>query len=132
MDRPIVKKGNAGDAGVASNNDRLSIHIIGRKDTKRSPKEYAIILANAFADRKFTDHPVYITVTYENRNTSGQTLASIFMDGGRYKTNEGHNVFTPEQIGKSIKAICKRYVEIYGDKHIIKKGTTLNLLPLTF
>ena len=117
---PVVKKGNAGDAAVASNDDRLAIHIIGRNDGNMSPKKYARMLANAFADRKYTDKPMYITVTYEKRNTAGETQAIIYMDGGDYKTKEGYNVFTPEQIGHAIKTISNIHVMKHGDKHVIK------------
>ena len=74
---PIVKKGNAGDAAVASNNDRLAIHIIGRNDGNMPTQKYATMLANAFADRKYTDKPMYITATYEKRDTAGETQAII-------------------------------------------------------
>jgi hypothetical protein len=128
MNRPIVKKGNNGEVLKASYGDRLAIHVIGRNDSKKSPKKYATILANAFANRKYTDNPIYITVTYEKRNKAGHTLAIIYMDGSRYKTKQGYNVFTPEQIGKAIRLITKRYVEIYGSRYVIKKGVKPNLI----
>ena len=116
----VVKKGDAGHAAVASFDDRLSIHIIGRNDGKMSPKEYATMLAGAFADRKYTDKPMYITVTYEKRDKSGETRAIIFMDGISDKTKEGYEFFTPEQIGASIKTITHIHVARHGDKHVIK------------
>jgi hypothetical protein len=96
VDRPMVKKGDAGDAAVASNDDRLAIHVTGRHGASMPTKKYATMLANAFADRKYTDKPMYITVTYSERDEEGETFATIYMDGGRYRTKEGYNVFTPE------------------------------------
>lgn len=122
---PIVKKGDAGDATFASYNDRLAIHIIGRNDGKMPPKKYATMLANAFADPKYTDKPMYITVTYEKRDTAGETQAVIYMDGGDYKTKEGYNIFTPEQIGQAIKTISNIHVVKHGDKHVIKEAVPL-------
>lgn len=118
---PVVKKGDAGDATLASYNDRLAIHIIGRNDGNMSPRKYATMLANAFADMKYTDKPMYITVTYEKRDTAGETQAIIYMDGSDYKTKEGYNVFTPEQIGQAIKTISNIHVVKHGDKHVIKR-----------
>ena len=42
---PVVKKGNAGDAAVASNDDRLAIHVTGRKDANMPTQKYATMLA---------------------------------------------------------------------------------------
>lgn len=116
----MVKKGDAGDAAVASNDDRLAIHVTGRHGASMPTKKYATMLANAFADRKYTDKPMYITVTYSERDEEGETFATIYMDGGRYRTKEGYNVFTPEQIGAAIKIISNIHVVRHGNKHVIK------------
>lgn len=121
INAPIIKKGHAGDAAIASNDDRLAIHIIGRNDGNLPPKKYATMLANAFADRKYTDKPMYITVTYEKRDTAGETQAIIYMDGGDYKNKDGYNVFTPEQIGSAIKTISNIHVVRHGERHIIEE-----------
>tara|TARA_R110000796_G_scaffold96719_1_gene203208 strand:- start:670955 stop:671512 length:558 start_codon:yes stop_codon:yes gene_type:complete len=130
INSPVIFEGDAGDATLASYSKRLSIHIIGRNEGKMSAEEYSKILANAFADRKFTDKPMYITVTYEERDEDGKTLASIYMDGLSYKTKEGYNLFTPEQIGGAgaIQAIGNIFVERHGDKNVLKDGVSPTLI----
>jgi hypothetical protein len=117
---PIVKKGDAGMAAVASNNNRLAIHVTGRNGGNMSAKDYAVALANAFADRRYTDKPMRITVTYNNRDQAGDTFATIYMDGGRYKTKEGIQAFMPEQILEAIQLICDIHVARHGNNHIIE------------
>ncbi len=130
MNAPVVKQGDAGDATLASYDDRLAIHITGRNDANMPTEKYATMLAGAFADRKYTDKPMYITVTYSERDQEGETFATIYMDGSRYKTKDGYNVFTPEQIGKAIKTISNTHVTRHGDKHVIKSNTPSTSLVL--
>ncbi|KYG79359.1 hypothetical protein AWW67_13370 [Roseivirga seohaensis] len=130
MNSPVIFEGDAGDATLASYDKKMAIHIIGRNEGKMSAEEYAKLLANAFADRKFTDKPMYITVTYEERDEDGKTLASIYMDGLSYKTKEGYNLFTPEQIGGAgaIQAIGNIFVERHGDQNVLKDGVSPTLI----
>lgn len=130
VNSPVMFEGSAGDAALASNHKKLAIHIIGRNEGKMPAEEYAKILANAFADRKFTDKPMYITVTYEQGDVPGNTVAAIFMDGVRYKTKEGYNLFTPEQIGGAgaIQTLGNIFVEKHGDKNVLKEGISPTLI----
>ncbi|MHA7099541.1 hypothetical protein [Roseivirga pacifica] len=127
---PVIFEGEPGDAILASNYKKMSIHVIGRNEGNMSAEEYAKLLANGFADRKFTDKPMYITVTYEERDEDGKTLAGIYMDGIPYETKEGYNLFTPEQIGGAgaIQALGNIFVERHGDKHVLKDGVNPTLI----
>jgi hypothetical protein len=73
---------------------------------------------------------MYITVTYEERDEDGKTLAGIYMDGIPYETKEGYNLFTPEQIGGAgaIQALGNIFVERHGDKHVLKDGVNPTLI----
>lgn len=110
---PAVYAGDVDDADDASLNKRMAIHVSGGKQGKMSAESYAKILANAFANREFTDKPMYITVTHEETGKDRGTGAVIYMDGVTYRYN-GISAFTPEQIGGAIDIIAEDFVDKHG------------------
>jgi len=114
---PIVLAGDVGDAIDASRGDKFAIHISGGELSQKSAKEYAKVLANAFADRRFTDKPMYITVTHEETSKERASLAIVYMDGVRYSYNDVAT-FTPEQVGGAIKIISNDFVDEHGN-HLV-------------
>jgi len=127
MNAPAVKAGSVIDAENASENGRLAIHIYGAKGSKMSAEQYAKTLANAFADRKYTDKPMYITVTHEENDKFPRTAAVIFMNGNDYFKN-GTGTFTPEQIGGAIQIITSDFVAKHGSALIIPENVQPNFI----
>ncbi|MEO1253535.1 MAG: hypothetical protein AAFY41_01435 [Bacteroidota bacterium] len=121
LNAPVVKPGNHNDVYEASKGKRLAIHIRGGKQGERSALETAKILANAFADRRFTDKPMYITATYEESGKDQPTGVSIFMDGVRYSKN-GVGGFLPRQVGGAIDIIAEDFVDEHGNHLVIPEG----------
>ena len=134
---PVVNKGTVGEAVVASRTGKMAIHIFVGTEGKMSGDAYAKILANAFADRKYTDKPMYIKVTHDGPQSGGEgeqkplkegpTTAMIFMDGVQYTYNNV-GVFTPEEIGGAVQIISNDFVAKHGDDLIIPENTKPMLL----
>ncbi len=132
LTNPVANKGTVGEAVAASRNGKMAIHIFVGTEGKMSGDAYAKILANAFADRKYTDKPMYIKVTHNGPQPGeegeqkplkeGPTTAMIFMDGARYSYN-GVGVFTPEEIGGAVQIIGNDFVSKHGDDLIIPENT---------
>ena len=132
LTNPIVSKGTVGEAVAASRNGKMAIHVFVGTEGKMSGEEYAKILANAFADRKYTNKPMYIKVTHNDpkegevndgsRHKDGPTIAVIFMDGAQW-SYKNVDVFTPEEIGGAVQIIGNDFVEKHGDDLVIPEST---------
>ncbi|MDW3210299.1 MAG: hypothetical protein R8N23_10555 [Reichenbachiella sp.] len=125
LNAPIVKSGRSNDASEASKAGKLAIHIYGGEKAERSAEENAKILANAFADRRFTDKPMYITATHEETGEERETLVTIYMDGVRYSKNINSkivNAFSPRQIGGAIDIIAEEFVDEHGNHLVIPEN----------
>ncbi len=123
LNAPVVKQGDFNDVYEASKGKRLAIHVYGGEKGDRSAEENAKILANAFADRRFTDKPMYITATYEESGKDQVTAVAIYMDGVRY-SKAGTSAFLPRQVGGAIDVIAEEFVDEHGNHLVIPEGVT--------
>ncbi|MEQ9230482.1 MAG: hypothetical protein RIF46_07340 [Cyclobacteriaceae bacterium] len=118
---PVVQPGSFSDAIDASSNGRLSIIVYGGTQDERSAMENAKILANAFADRRFTDKPMYITAVHKETGDDVFTTVAIYMNGVRYSKNN-MSTFTPHQVGGAIDIIAEDFVDEHGNHLVIPEG----------
>lgn len=118
---PVIVEGTESKTLRTSATNGVSIFVYGGKQAERSAKENAKILANAFADTKFTDKPIYITAVHKETDKDQPTVVRIYMNGLKYTKNNA-NSFTPRQVGGGIDVIMEDYVKKYGDKLIIKEN----------
>ena len=121
LQSPVIIEGTETKTAKTSRNNGLSIFVYGGKKSERDAKENAQILANAFADRKFTDKPIYITAVYTETYKEQPTVVRIYMNGLKYTKNNA-NEFLPRHVGGGIDVIMEDYVKKYGDKLIIKEN----------
>ena len=118
---PVLQPGDPFDARQASHGKRLAIHVYGGTQDERSALDNAKILANAFADRRFTDKPMYITAVYEETGENKPTTVAVYMDGVRYSKG-GTSTFTPRQVGGAIDIIAEDFVDENGNHLVIPEG----------
>ncbi|RBW59546.1 hypothetical protein DS884_07370 [Tenacibaculum sp. E3R01] len=118
MNAPVVKEGNSNTAYMASKNKRIAIYVFGGTQGERTAAENAKILASAFADRRFTDKPMYITAVHREINEDQPSYVKIFMDGKTYTKNNAAT-FTPRQVGGGIDVIAEDFVDDHGNHLII-------------
>ncbi|MAE86204.1 MAG: hypothetical protein CMB80_25950 [Flammeovirgaceae bacterium] len=125
LNAPVVEPGGDNEAYEASKGKKLAIHVYGGEQGERSAYENAKILANAFADRRFTDKPMYVTAVYEETGLDQRTGIIIYMDGVRYSKmveNKSIRTFTPRQVGGAIDLIAEDFVDKHGNHLVIPEG----------
>lgn len=118
MNAPVVKEGNSKTAYFASENKRIAIYVYGGKQAERTAEQNAKILANAFADRRFTDKPMYITAIHRETGENQPTYIRIYMNGKTYSKNNA-DAFTPRQVGSGIDVIAEDFVDEHGNHLVI-------------
>jgi hypothetical protein len=127
MNAPMVLSGTSNDAWDASRGKRLSVLVYTGQKSEMSGEEIAKTVANAFADRRFTDKPMYITAVHEKVDDDRLPSVVIFMDGVRYSKNDV-GVFTPRQVGGAIDIIAEDFVSKHGSHLVIPEGVEPTLV----
>ncbi|MEM9298129.1 MAG: hypothetical protein AAGA64_07040 [Bacteroidota bacterium] len=117
LKEPLVKEGTLGEASILSaRRDALAIFLKGGETGLN--KKVAETLAPAFANRTYTDKPMYIIIIYGA--AGGDADATIYFNGKMVSVEETKN------LGKMIDAICEAYVKDYGNHLVIPSDRTSN------
>ncbi|MEP2025832.1 MAG: hypothetical protein ABJH98_10675 [Reichenbachiella sp.] len=127
LNKTTIKPGTLGDAIDASDpvNDydkgSFVLFVQGPKDGQMTARQMAVMLADAYQDRRLTDFPTYLTVIYSNTgDTKGKV--SAFSGGVLYTTEDGQTAFTAKDIWNGVKPITKWNVENIGTDDVIPEG----------